>query len=311
MTAVDWRQEINFASALLLHSCLTVLVKEACNIITLLYRSTLFSKNDSAGASSWQSVRSSAILDAYTSIFSKDEDGELAELYYTNTGALLLASTLAASVAMNLYLSDNVLNGIIVGTFAFCFVASLAVGKGRFTIFIVALRRAGRFIWADTPFVNFFSLIYIATVLHGSPMLRVKDYVAFRSIAVFELLFMKAKLAASSVEQQQIMMKRLIQTGLTILKSVSRDSLCSPKLHGSYPLSRPRSAHLSCNKCPAFHASVWQRFKHTRDSAPCSSRRRSVTNMEASLVLAALARLSCPRSTMRSRTHRGASAFVD
>lgn len=224
MTDVNWRQEINFASALLLHSCLTVLVKETCNVISLFYRSIHSFGDHSASANSWQSVRSSATLDAYTSIFSKDEDGELAELYYTNTGALLLASTLATSVAMNLYLSDNVLDGIIVGTFAFCFVASLAVGKGRFTIFIVALRRAGRFIWADTPFVNFFSLIYIATVLHGSPMLRVKDYVAFRSIAVFELLFMKAKLAASSVDQQQEMMKRLIQTEFPILKAVSRAS---------------------------------------------------------------------------------------
>lgn len=220
MAPVNWQQEINFASALLLHSCLTVLAKEACNAIVLLYRLSRSGRGQPEKRTARESLQTSATLDAYTSIFSKDADGELAELYFTNTGALLLCATLASSVVMNLYLSDGVLNGLILGTFCFCFVASLFVGRGRFTIIIVALRRAGRFIWADTPFVNFFALIYIATVLHGSATLRVKDYVAFRSIAVFELLFMKAKLAASSPEQQQDLMRRLIDTEIVVLKAV-------------------------------------------------------------------------------------------
>lgn len=220
MAPVNWQQEINFASALLLHSCLTVLAKEACNAIVLFYCVSRSSRGQTEKRTARESIQTSATLDAYTSIFSNDADGELAELYFTNTGALLLCATLASSVVMNLYLSDGVLNGLILGTFCFCFFASLVVGKGRFTIIIVALRRAGRFIWADTPFVNFFALIYIATVLRGSATLRVKDYVAFRSIAVFELLFMKGKLAASSPEQQQDLMRRLIDTEIVVLKAV-------------------------------------------------------------------------------------------
>jgi hypothetical protein len=60
-----------------------------------------------------------------------------------------------------------------------------------FTLPILSLRRAGRFIWSDTPFVNFFSLIYIATVLRGQSTLRLQDYITFRSIAVLELVFYK------------------------------------------------------------------------------------------------------------------------
>lgn len=220
MVAVNWQQQINFASALLLHSCLTVLVKEFCNAVCLLYRASRSGKAKYGRENTKASIRASAVLDAYTSVFSNDADGELAELYFTNIGALLLGATLASSVAMNLYLSDQVLNGLIVGTFGFCFVASLAVGRGRYTILIVALRRAGKLIWADTPFVNFFSLIYIATALRGSPMLRVKDYIAFRSIAVFELLFMKAKLAASSPDQQQHLMRQLISSEKIVMSAV-------------------------------------------------------------------------------------------
>jgi len=101
-----------------------------------------------------QSVRASAILDAYTSVFSNDIDGELAELYFTNTGALLLASTLAASVAINLLLSDLVLNVLVAGTFCLCFLASMVVGRGHLTLPLMALHRAGRFIWSERPFVN-------------------------------------------------------------------------------------------------------------------------------------------------------------
>jgi hypothetical protein len=229
MASVAWEKHINFASALLLHSCLTVLVKELCNATVLFHRIiTLRVINRHLRTTPRNISReSSAVLDAYTSVFSKDADGELAELYYTNTGAILLSATLASSVAMNLYLDDRVLNGIIVGTFCFCFVASLIVSKKRITILVVALRRAGRFIWADTPFVNFFTLIYIATALRGSPTIRVKDYVAFRSIAVLELLFMKAKLAASSPDEQQVMMERLIQSELLVTKSAVSNRIIS------------------------------------------------------------------------------------
>jgi hypothetical protein len=222
MALIAWEKQINFASALLLHSCLTVLVKELCNAAVLFHRAISLRLINQHIRTTPRNIsrESSAVLDAYTSVFSKDTDGELAELYYTNTGAILLSATLASSVAMNLYLHDRVLNGIIVGTFCFCFVASLIVGKKRITILIVALRRAGRFIWADTPFVNFFTLIYIATALRGSPTIRVKDYVAFRGIAVLELLFMKAKLAARSPDEQQAMMERLIQSELLVTKSV-------------------------------------------------------------------------------------------
>lgn len=40
-------------------------------------------------------TKTSAVLDAYTSIFSGDIDGGLAELYFTNTGMALLAVSLA------------------------------------------------------------------------------------------------------------------------------------------------------------------------------------------------------------------------
>lgn len=162
----------------------------------------------------------SAVLDAYTSIFSGDSDGELAELYFTNTGMALLAVSLASSVAMNLLLSNLVLNMIVAGTFGLTFVASLAAGHARYTLPFMALRRAGRFIWSDTPFVNFFSLIYIATVLKGQSTLRLQDYVTFRSIAMFELMFMKAKLASADLATQISLMRKLIVTERVILRAV-------------------------------------------------------------------------------------------
>lgn len=167
------------------------------------------------------SNETSAILDAYTSIFSGDIDGELAELYFTNTGMALLAASLASSVTMNLLLSSLALNMIVAGTFGLTFVASLAVGHhAKYTLPFMALRRAGRFIWSDTPFVNFFSLIYIATVLNGQSTLRLQDYVTFRSIAVFELVFMKAKLASADVQTQVALMRKLIGTERIILHAV-------------------------------------------------------------------------------------------
>lgn len=165
-------------------------------------------------------TKTSAVLDAYTSIFSDDHDGELAELYFTNTGIALLAVSLASSVAMNLLLSDLALNMIVAGTFGLTFVASLAAGRSKYTLPFMALRRAGRFIWSDTPFVNFFSLIYIATVLKNQSTLRLQDYVTFRSIAVFELSFMKAKLASADLETQISLMRKLIVTERVILHAV-------------------------------------------------------------------------------------------
>ncbi|KAL2823872.1 hypothetical protein BDW59DRAFT_148127 [Aspergillus cavernicola] len=212
MSTIPWEANINFSSALLLHSCLTIILKELFNMITIIHRLYFVLGARHAKASTLQQIRGTVILDSYTSIFSLDEDGAQAELYFTNTGLFLLMFSLSASVAMNLLLQDVVLNMIVVGTFGSCFLASLFVGKGRITLPIMALRRAGRFIWSDTPFVNFFTLIYIATVLRGQSILRLQDYVTFRSVAVLELVFMKAKLAASSPEDQEKMMRDLIKS---------------------------------------------------------------------------------------------------
>ena len=121
MSAVHLDLQMNFTSALLLHSCLTLLTKEFCNGMVILHRASLSSKGSYGRSNALHSVQSSAIVDAYTSIFSNDADGELAELYYTNTGAVLLFTTLSASVAMNLYLADLVLNVLVAGTFGLCF----------------------------------------------------------------------------------------------------------------------------------------------------------------------------------------------
>ena len=211
MPTVPWSEDINFASALLLHSCLTVLFKEIANAVVVLWR---MSSDVQLYNSKFPTSRfkPSFVLDAYTSVFSRDADGEQAELYFTNTGLLLLAVTLVASVTMNLFLPDLVLNMIVAGTFGLCFIASLVVGKVHITLPIAALRRAGRFIWSDTPFVNFFTLVYIATVLHGNSTLHLQDYVTFRSIAVAELVFMKAKLAATDPEMQERLVRRLIKS---------------------------------------------------------------------------------------------------
>ena len=60
--------------------------------------------------------------------------------------------------------------------------------------------------------MNFFTLVYIATVLHGDSTLHLQDYVTFRSIAVAELVFMKAKLAATDPEMQERLVRRLIKS---------------------------------------------------------------------------------------------------
>lgn len=229
---IPWDSDINFASALLLHSCLTILTKESLNIFEITRRLILRTilkltahphkrKQQAKTNRPSHSAPTSIVLDVYTSIFSIDAEGEQAELYYTNTGMILLASSLAASVAMNLLLEDLILNTIVASTYGLCFVSSMLVGKKRLTLPIMALRRAGRFIWSDTPLVNFFTLIYIATVLKGNSVLRLRDYVTFRCVAVLELLFMKAKLAASTPAKQERLMRRLIASEISLLETFS------------------------------------------------------------------------------------------
>ena len=225
MPSIPWSSHINFASALLLHSCIIILLKETLNLLELtrrlLTRLRKTQQNDPQ-PNIPSAIRTSAVLDAYTSVFSADIDGDLSELYFTNTGMALLALSLASSVAMNLLLSNLALNMIVAGTFAFAWIASLAVGHARYryTLPFMALRRAGRFIWSDTPFVNFFSLLYIATVLKGQSTLRLQDYVTFRSIAVFELVFMKAKMASADVATQISLMRKLIETERVVIHAV-------------------------------------------------------------------------------------------
>ncbi|EMD87824.1 hypothetical protein COCC4DRAFT_199973 [Bipolaris maydis ATCC 48331] len=214
MSPVPWEQEINFASALLLHSCITVFLKEISNGTAILYHIFILAKDKAA-------IDTSVMLDGYTSVFSRDQDGELAELYFTNSGFVLLICSLASAITMNLALPTGVLNALIAATFGLTFLASAAVAckKKSFVMPIMALRRAGRFIWSDTPFVNFFSLIYIAVVLKGSSRLALKDYVIFRSIAILELVFMKARLAAADAETQQVMLKRLVDSEYAVISS--------------------------------------------------------------------------------------------
>lgn len=95
----------------------------------------------------------------------------------------------------------------------------------------MALRRAARFVWSDTPFVNFFSLIYIATVLGGRTTIRLQDYITFRSIAVLELVFMKAKLAVSDHQKQVSMMRQLILSEWLVLDAVRIDIELELVLH--------------------------------------------------------------------------------
>ncbi len=228
MPSIPWSTHINFASALLLHSCMTVLLKESLNVLEIARRLLLRhrrARQDYRTSGKTCATNTSAILDAYTSILSADTDGESAELYFTNTGFALLAISLASSVAMNLLLPDLALNLIVAGTFVLAFAASLAVGHARYTLPLMALRRAGRFIWSDTPFINFFSLIYIATVLKGQSELRLQDYVTFRSIAVLELIFMKARLASAEIDTQITLMRKLIASERIILHAVRLASL--------------------------------------------------------------------------------------
>ena len=223
MPSIPWSTNINFASALLLHSCITILLKGLLNILEtskrLLLRRRKPPQKPHAPAPKSASA-TSIVLDAYTSILSADTEGESAELYFTNTGFALLALSLSSSVAMNLLLPDLALNIIVAGTFGVVFTVSLAVGRAKYTLPLMALRRAGRFIWSDTPFINFFSLIYIATVLKSQSNLRLQDYITFRCIAVFELVFMKARLASAEPETQVTLMRKLFATERIMVHTV-------------------------------------------------------------------------------------------
>jgi hypothetical protein len=217
MSPVPWAQEINFGSALLLHSCITIFLKEISNGFTILYILADRYRNKAHS-------RTPIVLDGYTSVFSRDHGGELAELYFTNTGFVLLIVSLASAIAMNLHLPTTALNVIIATTFGLTFLASALVACRTKSLVmpIMALRRAGRFIWSDTPCVNFFTLIYVAVVLKGSSAkITLRDYAIFRSIAILELVFMKANLAASSADIQRTMLERLLDSEYVCLKSVS------------------------------------------------------------------------------------------
>ncbi|KAK5690097.1 hypothetical protein LTR17_026063 [Elasticomyces elasticus] len=222
MADIPWNRPINFASALLLHSCVTILLKETLNLVVISKRLSLrywYARKGQAHKDSHDRIATSVVLDAYTSLFSHDHDGELAELYFTNTGFLLLAVSLASSVAMNLLLPSLLPNMFIAGVFGLAFLASFVTNKLCIVLPILALRRAGRFIWSDTPFVNFFSLIYIATALHGQATLRLRDYITFRAIAVLELMFMKGRLAACSPRTQIKLMRQLIDSEWVVISA--------------------------------------------------------------------------------------------
>jgi hypothetical protein len=245
MSPVPWTKEINFGSALLLHSCITVFLKEISNGFALLYHLAIRHR-DKAG------IKTSFVLDGYTSVFSRDHDGELAELYFTNTGFILLIISLACAIAMNLLLPANALNILIATTFGLTFIASVLVAcRGGLVMPIMALRRAGRFIWSDTPLVNFFTLIYVAVVLKGSSSkITLRDYVIFRSIAILELVFMKAKIAAASVDTQQTMFLRLLNSEYVMIRSVSSNYMAYFK-HGRTSLTATESLPSSANRTTA------------------------------------------------------------
>ncbi|KAG9185288.1 hypothetical protein G6011_07832 [Alternaria panax] len=112
----------------------------------------------------------------------------------------------------------------------------------------MALRRAGRFIWSDTPFVNFFTLIYVAVVLKGSSAkIVLRDYVVFRTIAILELAFMKAKIAAASVDVQQTMLERLLNSEFVMVrgKAFSAPFTAPPLLDRDRIISFSSSQRLS------------------------------------------------------------------
>ena len=150
IVAIPWTQEINFASAPLLHGSITILTKETLNIVEALSRViirhlfVLLKSRRDASPLIW--IKTSVVLDAYTSVYSHDADGELAELYFTKTKLILMAVSLAASVAMIMLLSTIALNTIVASTFGLIFIMSLFVYRSKFTPPIMALSRSARFI---------------------------------------------------------------------------------------------------------------------------------------------------------------------
>jgi len=65
-------------------------------------------------------------------------------------------------------------------------------------------------------------------------MLRLQDYVAFRGIAVLELVFMKAKLAAEKPEKQIGLMKALIESEWVLSRRVSWFPVCYSLLEANF-----------------------------------------------------------------------------
>jgi hypothetical protein len=126
---------------------------------------------------------------------------------------------LASAIAMNLSLPEMALNIFIAGSFGFCTLISFFACPGSRLRPIHALRRAGRFIWSDTPFVNFFTLIYFATVLPDTPTIRLMDYSLLRGIAIFELVFMKAYVAAANKDKQVQLLRSLRRSNYTLRRS--------------------------------------------------------------------------------------------
>jgi hypothetical protein len=307
MSPVPWTQEINFGSALLLHSCITVFLKEISNCLAILYH-VVFRHKDKAG------IKTPVVLDGYTSVFSQDHDGELAELYFTNTGFILLIVSLACAIAMNLHLPATALNILIATAFGLTFIASALVAcrERSFVMPIMALRRAGRFIWSDTPFVNFFTLIYVAVVLRGSSSkIVLRDYMVFRSIAILELVFMKAKIAAAPVNVQQTMLSRLLDSEFVVTRGVSVRILsllttCENISHANRKPSQLRSPRRRCSTVTALSPSL------ARSVSPlCSTKPPSVTLMAhfAGLLAPSLSRFRRMRgfSSTRLRSVAGAS----
>jgi hypothetical protein len=190
----------------------TVVLKELFNLLTFVHRL-------SGRRSDPDGIRTSFTLDAYTSVFCNDFDGALSEFYFANTGLALLAMSLASSVSMNLLLSDLTLNIIVAATFAMAWIASFAARSPKPVRIITSLRRAGRFVWSETPFLNFFSLIYIATVRHGKAKLYLKDYVIIRAISIVELVFVKLVISTSSLDEQQALVRAVMKSEKVVLKA--------------------------------------------------------------------------------------------
>lgn len=89
MAMILWLYHINFALALLLHSCTKILLKERLNHLEITGRLLTCRRktqqvSQTPGVTS--ATKASAALDAFTSIFSAKVDGEVAELYVANTG---------------------------------------------------------------------------------------------------------------------------------------------------------------------------------------------------------------------------------